>query len=179
MVEHANQELRIAMRGWWWERVPRWRFSLWRPLSNSKRSRSCTDLIFWLAHVATLAPDSKAHNLTHIRRPDRLIVIMQVYEFPPQDFSHFEELVLLLHTLNRRRELVRLVGWARRRKSSGPYAAYQCKLKLEDIRLVNFAARSPVVYAVARAVHRIAYIVFSEPKHMKKGSAAAYRTSIA
>jgi hypothetical protein len=103
---------------------------------------------------------------------------MVSYNDSPHKLLYLEEFFLILRTLNRHRELVRLVRWTCQRKLSGPLKAYESKLKWEEIRLAYYTIRSPLATACARIIHTLTYLTFPEPKYMQKGSAAAYRTSV-
>jgi hypothetical protein len=57
----------------------------------------------------------------------------------------FKEFFLILYSMNRRRELARLVEWAHRRNLFGPFDAYRRKLNVDDLRLKYYASRSPLI----------------------------------
>ncbi len=93
--------------------------------------------------------------------------------FFPKLAPHFRT---ILYSFNRRRELIRLVRWARYKHLRGPMDAYRTKLELEDLRLAYYVKHFPLRTSIARGIHTITYLSYPKPTYLRKGSARSYRS---
>lgn len=77
----------------------------------------------------------------------------------------------LLHTLNRRAELERLVSWATRKCLAGPRKFYRSRLLDEKVRLSRYTITSPRwVVTLANIVHDFNRLLFPPRRYMHRGA---------
>lgn len=81
----------------------------------------------------------------------------------------------ILHTLNRRAELSRLMAWAYHKKYRGPFRLYVKRSLQEEERLAYYAIRSPQLVLLARYLHGVGNLISPAPRYPVKGSAVYYR----
>lgn len=82
---------------------------------------------------------------------------------------------VILHSYNRRRELIRLCKWAKRKRLSHPLRLYRFRLQDEEIRLSSYELCYPQSASFARRIHIFNAILFGEPRIIRKGIGAYYR----
>jgi predicted metal-dependent HD superfamily phosphohydrolase len=82
---------------------------------------------------------------------------------------------LILHSYNRRRELLRLCRWAERKRLVHPLRLYRFRLQDEEIRLSDFKMRYPQSTGFAHCIHTLNSLLFGEPRIIRKGIGAYYR----
>lgn len=81
----------------------------------------------------------------------------------------------LLHTLNRRAELERLIAWATRKRLTGPREFYRSRLLDEEMRLSRYAITAPRwVVTLAYLLHNFNRLAFPPRRYMRRGAAAPY-----
>lgn len=81
----------------------------------------------------------------------------------------------ILHALNRRAELTRLVRWAYAKRATGPLRLYRSRLIDEERRLVRKSLAYPLAYKFARLLFFINRAIARQPRYFQKGSAQSYR----
>jgi hypothetical protein len=102
---------------------------------------------------------------------------MKIYKFRTQDVLFaWQRFYPILCTLNRRRELNRLIGWATRKRLTHPLSLYRLRLADEERRLFRYRLAHPRLTAFAYSLHLLAYVFFPVPRYLEKGSASAYRS---
>lgn len=107
-------------------------------------------------------------------QPVRLIVLQKVLKY----FVFMTTLQILYSILcayNRRAELLRLIGWAKRKRLAVPLRLYQNRLLDEEIRLNRYTVRYPSLTRWARRIHLLNTILFPALRYYPYGSAAGYR----
>lgn len=103
------------------------------------------------------------------------------YPYPPtatgwQKFHHNWQVTnVILHVLNRRSELLRLIVWAQKRRFKNPRRCYEHRYKEAGVKLVQLEIKFPTHYRWASILHIISNWVSPTPKG-RKGIAAIYRT---
>lgn len=88
-----------------------------------------------------------------------------------QTTSTWHEFWMILHALNRRTELLRLIYWAKRKRLEGPLKAYQGRLEDEELRLNRYSIRFPNPARWAHRVHCLNNFLFPAPRHYSRGAA--------
>ena len=83
----------------------------------------------------------------------------------------------ILHALNRRAELLRLIQWAEHKRLPGPLRCYQARLIEVETRLTRYAVHSPRLTRRVRWLHRISRVLLPNPRSYRRGTAAGYRRS--
>ncbi len=81
-----------------------------------------------------------------------------------------------LKTLNRKRELERLIVWASYKGFRKVRLAYAQRRDDDELRLFRYEQYSREAVHLARVVHTIAGLLFPPPKGFRRGAAAAYRS---
>jgi hypothetical protein len=87
----------------------------------------------------------------------------------------WQEFVSTFCLLNREAELMRLIGWATRKRLSNPRRLYERHLADTQTRLMRVQWRAPGAFTWAQRCQGIAALINPAPRYMQKGSAAAYR----
>jgi hypothetical protein len=105
---------------------------------------------------------------------DRLIILQKVLKYFVL-MTALQILYSILCAYNRRAELLRLIGWAKRKRLAGPIRLYQHRLLDEEIRLNRYTLRYPSLTRWARFIHRLNIVLFPAPRYYSRGVAASYR----
>lgn len=104
---------------------------------------------------------------------------MNIYHFYRQEFKDTcQKFFLILHGLNRRDELQRLVQWAEQKHLSHPLRLYQNRLADEQKRLLRYRAEYPGMTAFASTLCRFNRLISTPPRYLPKGSARVYRSGL-
>lgn len=82
---------------------------------------------------------------------------------------------LILHSYNRRRELIRLCRWAKKKRLVHPLCLYRFRLQDEEVRLSSYQLRYPRSARWARCIYNLNMLLFGEPRSIRKGIGAYYR----
>jgi hypothetical protein len=99
----------------------------------------------------------------------------EYYRASPTWVSQTRTLSSILHSLNRRNELSRLISWAGRKRLPKPLKLYQFRYANEEQRLFRYAISCPRLTSFARFLFHINRLISSPPRYMPKGSAQIYR----
>jgi hypothetical protein len=83
----------------------------------------------------------------------------------------------ILHALNRRAELRRLIRWADHKALPGPGKAYRQRLQSEECRLARMRLRSQRLLHWSQLTFRLVCLIFPTPRYLVKGPAAGYRST--
>ena len=81
----------------------------------------------------------------------------------------------ILSSYNRRRELFRLLVWARRKRLARPYRLYHFRLQDEEVRLQRYRLRYPQLVCWVSCFHRVHGWCFPADRYPRHGMAAGYR----
>jgi len=84
-------------------------------------------------------------------------------------YFSLKHVFLILHSYNRRRELIRLCRWAKRKRLSHPLRLYRFRLQDEEIRLSSYELRYPQSANFAHCIHILNALLFGEPRSIRKG----------
>ena len=82
----------------------------------------------------------------------------------------------ILHSFNRRAELMRLVDWAEKRRLVGPLSHYKSRLEDEELRLIRYSFRDPEIKRWAHVLHFLSSRISPKPKYFPRGSASHLRS---
>jgi hypothetical protein len=88
--------------------------------------------------------------------------------------SAFQSFYRILTVINRREELLRLRGWAKRKQLTHQHQFYQRCLEDEEIRIVRYGVTHRHLTMLAQWVSWFSHTVFPTPRYLKRGSAAIY-----
>lgn len=92
-------------------------------------------------------------------------------------YYHWHIFVRILHTMNRRTELKRLIRWAKYKKLEGPLKLYLTRMIEEEEKLLRYRFRHPGIARCARFAHGFGNLISPEPRYRPRGSASHYKYS--
>ncbi len=108
--------------------------------------------------------------LTLLLSCSRLIAISMSYTHP----SQYSIVLAILWHYNRRRELQRLIRWAREKQLEKPLRLYRTRLQDEEIRLNRCQLQYPRLARLAYFIHGLNGLIFPPPSYPQRGSASGY-----
>ncbi len=82
----------------------------------------------------------------------------------------------MINAFHRRRELKRLIKWARHKSLDGPQNAYTKKLIDEEMRLMLHKMRSPHLVTWAYVLVLINWLIIPESRFYRRGHAAKFKS---
>jgi hypothetical protein len=101
---------------------------------------------------------------------------MNLYKYKVIEFSNSaKRLFAILHCLNRRDELIRLIRWSEKKGLSGPRHCYQTRLDDEARRLFRYSVNYPTLTRITRILVNVKRLITPIPSYLPKGSASMYR----
>ncbi|MBL8156503.1 MAG: hypothetical protein JNM70_20150 [Anaerolineae bacterium] len=89
--------------------------------------------------------------------------------------SPVQTLFAILRSCNRRRELLRLVAWAERKRLRRPARLYRFRLEDEEQRLSRYGLHHPTLCRIAWMIHDLNTLCFPPSASPRRGLAGGYR----